>query len=302
MDRVQEILSDYQADSPATLRNLSLLLRHGALGGTGKLVILPVDQGFEHGPDRSFAINPDAYDPMYHFRMAHDLGLSAFAAPLGMLELGAVEYAGRLPLILKLNSSNSWATRQDQSTTADVREALRMGCVGVGFTIYPGGEDALEMIEEAAEVTREAKELGLISVVWAYPRGPEVSKDGETSLDVTAYGAHMACLIGAHVIKVKLPTAHLEQKEAKAAITKANMTTEPLAERVRHIMCASFAGKRIVVFSGGAAKGVDDVLNDVRAIHDGGGNGCILGRNAFQRPYDEAKDLLNNILSIMKGA
>ncbi len=299
--KVREILSRYEADNPGTKANLARILMHGRLGGTGKLVILPVDQGFEHGPARSFAPNPPAYDPHYHFRLAIDAGLSAFATPLGMVEAGADSFAGQIPLILKLNSSNSWATEKDQAVYGTVEDALRLGCSAIGFTIYPGSEHFNEMLEELRELAAEAKSVGLAVVVWSYPRGGKLSKAGETALDVCAYAAHMAALAGAHIIKVKLPSDHLEQPEAKAAYEAAGVDISSPAARVRHVMQAAFDGRRIVVFSGGAKKGADSVYDDARAIRDGGGNGSIIGRNTFQRPRAEALEMLGRIIDIYKG-
>ncbi|WP_374943385.1 class I fructose-bisphosphate aldolase [Sphingomonas sp.] len=296
---VRAILDKYEATSPAVKANLARILMHGHLGGTGKLVILPVDQGFEHGPARSFAINPPAYDPHYHYQIAIDAGLSAYAAPLGMLEAGADTFAGQIPTILKCNSSNSWATSVDQGVTASVSDALRLGSAAIGFTIYPGGENIFEQIEEIRELSEEAKSVGIATVIWSYPRGGDLSKEGELALDVGAYAAHIAALLGAHIIKVKLPTAHIEQKDAQKAYEGTDWSKQ--SDRVRHVVQSSFAGRRIVVFSGGASKGSDAIYQDARDIRDGGGNGSIIGRNTFQRPRDEALEMLAKLVSIYKG-
>ena len=296
---VKAILGKYESDNPGTKANLARILMQGALGGTGKLVILPVDQGFEHGPARSFAINPDAYDPHYHFQLAIDAKLSAYAAPLGPLEAGADTFAGQIPTILKVNSSNSWATTIDQAVTGTVDDALRLGCSAIGFTIYPGSDGIFEQMEEIREMSAEAKAVGIATVIWSYPRGGQISKEGELALDVGAYAAHMAALLGAHIIKVKLPTAHIEQKDAAKAYEGGDWSTQAL--RVGHVVKSCFAGRRIVVFSGGAAKGADAVYQDARDIRDGGGNGSIIGRNTFQRPRAEALEMLARIVRIYQG-
>ena len=296
---VKAILDKYESDSPATKANLARILMHGRLGGTGKLIILPVDQGFEHGPARSFAVNPPAYDPHYHYQLAIDAGLSAYAAPLGMLEAGAETFAGQVPTILKCNSSNSWATSVDQAVTAGVDDALRLGCAAIGFTIYPGSDHVFEQMEEIRELSAQAKSVGIATVIWSYPRGGKLSKDGELALDVGAYAAHMAALLGAHIIKVKLPTDHIEQADAKKAYEGGDWSTQ--AKRVAHVVQCSFAGRRIVVFSGGAAKGADAVYQDARDIRDGGGNGSIIGRNTFQRERGEALAMLDKLVRIYKG-
>lgn len=302
--KVKKILANYESDNVGTKTNLARILMHGKLGGTGKMVILPVDQGFEHGPDRSFAVNPDAYDPHYHFQLAVDAGLNAYAAPLGMIEAGADSFAGAIPTILKVNSSNSLhngGTAPHQATTASVRDALRLGCSAIGFTIYPGSDAAFDMIEEIREMAEEAKSYGLAVVVWSYPRGGDLSKVGETAMDICTYAAHMAALIGAHIIKVKPPTQALENLEAIKVYEKVGIKISTLEERVRHVMKATFNGRRIVIFSGGNAKGEQEVYNEIREIHKGGANGSIIGRNVFQRQRDEALAMLDNVIKIYQG-
>jgi class I fructose-bisphosphate aldolase len=296
---VKAILANYESDNPGTKGNLARILMQGKLGGTGKLLILPVDQGFEHGPARSFAINPAAYDPHYHYQIAIDAGLSAYAAPLGPLEAGADTFAGQIPTILKVNSSNSWASAVDQAVTGTVDDALRLGCAAIGFTIYPGSDGVFEMMEEIREMSAQAKSVGIATVIWSYPRGGKLSKAGELALDVGAYAAHMAALLGAHIIKVKLPTDHIEQEDAKPAYKDGDWSTQ--AKRVEHVVQACFAGRRIVVFSGGAAKGADAVYQDARDILAGGGNGSIIGRNTFQRPRADALAMLDKLIRIYKG-
>jgi class I fructose-bisphosphate aldolase len=299
--RVKRILDYYESDNPGTKANLARMLMHGRLGGTGKMVILPVDQGFEHGPARSFAVNAEAYDPHYHFELAIDAGLSAYAAPLGAIEAGANTFAGQIPLILKLNSANSHSTRKDQAVTASVKDALRLGCCAIGFTIYPGSDEQYGMFEEIRELAEEAKSLGLVVVIWSYPRGGKLSKEGETALDVTAYAAHIAALLGAHIIKVKPPTAFIEQAEAKPAYEHSKVDLDVASERIGHVVQSAFKGRRLVVFSGGAAKSEAEILEEVRQLYRGGASGSIIGRNSFQRPREEALALLERIIRIYKG-
>ena len=301
---MRRILDFYESDSPGVKANLARILMQGKLGGTGKLVILPVDQGFEHGPARSFAPNPAAYDPHYHYQLAIDAGLSAYAAPLGMLETGADTFAGQIPTILKVNSSNSLAQSSSaptQAITGSVSEALRLGCSAIGYTIYPGSDAAFDMMSEFQDMAAEAKALGLAVVLWSYPRGGALSKDGETGFDISAYAAHMAALMGAHIIKVKPPTAYLEQDAAKKVYDAQNVASATLAERISHIVQSCFNGRRMVVFSGGAAKDTDGLLNEIRQLRDGGATGSIIGRNTFQRPREDALALLNTIIDIYKG-
>ncbi len=302
--KVREILSHYESDCPGTKANLARILMAGRLGGSGRVVILPVDQGFEHGPARSFAPNPPAYDPHYHFQLALDAGLNAFAAPLGMLESGADTFAGQIPLILKLNSSNSLARDKEapsQTITGSVKDALRLGCSAIGYTIYPASDAQFGMMDELRALIAEAKAHGLAAVVWSYPRGGSLSKQGETAVDIVAYAAHIAALLGAHIIKVKLPSAHLEQSEAKKVYEDRKIDISTQAKRVEHVVQSLFNGKRIVVFSGGEAKGENGVFDDARAIRDGGGNGSIIGRNSFQRSRDDALKLLDTVIKIYQG-
>ena len=303
-DRVKQILSWYGSDNPGVKGNLYRLMNTGNLAGTGKFVILPVDQGFEHGPARSFAPNPDAYDPDYHFQLAIDSGCNAYAAPLGFLEAGADKFAGQIPTILKLNNSDTLA-KVDQpcsALTSSVEDAVRLGCTAIGFTIYPGSGLRNEMYAQIRELILEAKSVGLPTVLWAYPRGAGLSKQGETAVDVAAYAAQISAQLGAHIIKIKPPMDFIEQAEAKKVFEKYNIPTKTLAERVKHCVQSAFNGKRIVIFSGGESKGTDDLLEDVKGLAAGGAFGSIMGRNAFQRPRAESIKLLHAVQNIFKGA
>ncbi len=300
-ERVEEILSWYESENPGVKANLYRMLMHGKLGGTGKMVILPVDQGFEHGPARSFAPNPPGYDPHYHFQLALESGCSAYTAPLGFIEAGASTYAGKIPLILKLNNNESlWTTKDPKpAITSSVEAALRLGCCAIGFTIYPGSAQKNAMYTELKELTEKAKSVGLVVVVWSYPRGSQLSKEGETAVDVAAYAAQIACQLGAHIVKVKPPTKHVELEAARKVYEKYQIPIDTLADRVRHVVQSAFNGRRIVIFSGGPSKGsLEEVYEEIRGIHAGGGFGSIIGRNSFQRPKEEALKMLNTIMDI----
>jgi class I fructose-bisphosphate aldolase len=303
-ERVREILSWYGSDNPGTLTNLTRMLNHGKLAGAGRMVILPVDQGFEHGPGRSFAMNPPAYDPRYHFQLAIEAGCNAYAAPLGFMEAGAREFAGQIPLILKVNNHDLFGDEKDpdQAMTGCVADALRLGCGAIGYTIYPGSAHRLEMYGRIRAYAEEAKRSGLVVVVWSYPRGSGLSKEGETGIDVTAYAAHIAAQLGAHIVKVKLPSAHIENEAARKVYEKEKVPVATLADRVRHVTQAAFNGRRVVIFSGGPAESDEKILEEVRAIRDGGGFGSIIGRNSFQRKKSDALRLLDRIMTIYAGA
>ena len=302
-DRIREILSWYRSENPGVLTNLYRLLNHGRLAGTGKMIILPVDQGFEHGPARSFAPNPESYDPSYHFRLARDSGINGYASLLGFLEAGAAEFAGEVPLILKVNSHDILQPEKDPigAQTASVDDALRLGCVGIGYTIYPGTLDRRTQYEQLRALTEEAKRKGLLVVVWSYPRGASLSKEGETALDVIAYAAHIAAELGAHIIKTKLPSAHIELEEAKKVYDVQKIEKSTLKDRVHHVIQSTFNGKRIVIFSGGAKEDDATIFENAKAISQGGGFGSIIGRNSFQRDHNSALKMLDELISIYGG-
>lgn len=301
--RVREILSWYGADNPGVLTNLARMMNHGRLKGSGKFVILPVDQGFEHGPARSFAKNPDGYDPAYHFELAIESGCNAYAAPLGALEVCARDYAGEIPLILKINNSDTLFGNKSpiSALTSSIDDALRLGCSGIGFTIYPGSSERKMMYEEIQQAASMAKSAGLAVIIWSYARGEQLSKDGETAMDVIAYSAHIACQLGAHIVKVKPPTAHLEQEAAKKVYETQGIKITNMADRTRHVVQSCFNGKRIVIFSGGEAKGTEEILKEVSGLAQGGAFGSIMGRNAFQRPRKEAIQLLHSVMDTFAG-
>ncbi|MGD8318642.1 MAG: class I fructose-bisphosphate aldolase [Myxococcales bacterium] len=296
-ERVEKILANYAGENPGIIGNLRRLLNTGRLAGTGKVVILPVDQGFEHGPARSFAPNPPGYDPTYHPKLAVEAGCNGYAAPLGFIESIAHEYSGTLPLILKVNNSDSLGGPEApcSALTSAVDDALRLGCTAVGYTIYPGSGLRNQMYQDLRDLINEARAVGLPTIVWSYPRG-DMPKEAETAVDVVAYAAQIACQLGAHVVKVKPPTEVVYEKAAKKSYE--NIPIGTLAERVRHVVQSAFNGKRIVIFSGGAAKATDAVLEEIREIAKGGGYGSIVGRNAFQRSESDAVKLLHDIMDI----
>src|SRR5205085_866514 len=265
-DRIREILSWYTSENPGVRTNLARMLNHGRLSGTGKMVILPVDQGFEHGPARSFAPNPAGYDPRYHFQLAIEAGCNAYAAPLGFLEAGVSDFAGEIPLILKANNHDVLNDEKDpiSAVTSGVEDALRLGCCAIGFTIYPGSTERTHMYEQLCEMALEAKSAGIAVVVWSYPRGSSLSKEGETAIDVVTYAAQIAAQLGADIIKVKLPSAKIELAEAQKVYQKYEIPISTLAERVHHVIQSSFDGRRIVIFSGGATAEDAKFFEEVR--------------------------------------
>jgi class I fructose-bisphosphate aldolase len=295
---VKRVLGWYDGESPGVKANLARLLMHGSLGGSGKLMVLPVDQGFEHGPARSFGSNPAGFDPAYHFELAVSAGLSALAAPLGFLRACADRYAGAIPLVLKANHADNLEATRNQAVTASVKDALELGCSAIGYTIYPGSDHQYEMFEEVRAGIAEARAVGLPVMIWAYPRGSSISKDGETALDVVSYAAHIAALLGAHIIKVKPPTDRIEFPDAKPAYAAMGRDFSVLQTRIAHVMESALAGRRLVIFSGGPAKTAEDIYAEVAGIAAGGGSGSIIGRNSFQRPREVAMTMLGRIAEV----
>lgn len=297
---VENILLNYVGESPAVIGNLRRMLNTGTLAGTGKMVILPVDQGFEHGPGRTFEPNPAGYDPFYHPALALETGCNAYAAPIGFIQAIAHKYAGTLPLILKVNNSDLLGDpgAPASALTSSVKDAVRLGCSAIGFTIYPGSSKRNETYQQIRDLIAEARDAGMPTVLWSYARG-SMSKQGETGLEVIAYAAHIACQLGAHIVKVKPPTAHLEREDSKKYYEK--IPRETLTQRIQHVVKSCFDGKRIVIFSGGEAKGTAELLGEIKEIHAGGGFGSIMGRNAFQRPHAESVKLLQDTMAIYKS-
>lgn len=298
--KVQGILKkNYSHNNNGVNTNLARIMSTGQLAGTGKIVILPVDQGFEHGPDRSFMKNPDAYNPSYLFKLAIEAQMNAYAAPIGSLEAAMNDFTGQIPLILKVNSSSVLCPKSEHPTqawTSSVDDALKIGASAIGLTIYPASGKMLDMVKEAREVIREAKSKGLAAIVWSYARGEDLPKEHETSLDVINYSAHIAALIGADIIKVKPPVNSIFDKEAKKVFE--GVKTDELSDRIALVKRSCFDGQRIVIFSGGVAKGETDVLEEIKQINQGGGDGSIIGRNAFQRSFEDAKNLISKIQTI----
>jgi fructose-bisphosphate aldolase, class I len=292
--RVREILSWYRSENLGVQSKIATLLTQGALAGTGRMLILPVDQGFEHGPARSFAPNPEGYSPHFHFELAIESGCCAYAAPYGQLAAAAPDFVGQIPLIVKVNSNDTLYPNRNpvSAVTCSINDAVKLGASAIGFTIYPGTSFKKEMYEEIRELGEEARAAGLAVVIWSYPRGEGISKEGETALDIVAYSAHIAAQLGAHLIKVKLPTSELEQEAAKKVYLERKIPRKTLKERVQHVVQSCFAGRRIVIFSGGEAKGDAELMKEIREIR---------GRNAFQRSRKEALKLLASINEVYRG-
>ena len=304
MNRIEEILSWYTSENPGVRANLYRILCHGKLAGTGRILMLPADQGIEHGPGRSFVHNPAAYDPRYHVELAIDAGCNAYVAPLGFLEAVASDYAGRIPFVLKLNGRDQLHVDPDPMLAqfATVEDALRLGCSAVGYCIYPGTNNRRLLYESLREVVRESKRVGLPVIVWSYPRGANIPKEAETAIDLTTYAAHLAAQMGAHIIYLKLPTERIENEDTRILYEKHGVPLQTLEDRIRHVLQGTFAGRRLVLFSGGPRGDVDILLNEAVAIRNAGAAGQMIGRNAFQRTREEALDLFEQLVRVYRGA
>jgi class I fructose-bisphosphate aldolase len=304
MNRIDEILSWYSSDNPGVQANLYRILCHGKLAGTGRILMLPADQGFEHGPGRSFSNNPAGYDPRYHVELAIEAGCNAYVAPLGFLEAVAADYAGQIPFVLKLNGRDQLHKDPDPMLAqfATVEDALRLGCTAVGYAIYPGTNTRRILYEQMREVVREAKRVGLPVICWSYPRGANIPKEAETAADITTYAAHIAAQLGAHIIYLKLPTERIEHEENRILYEKHGVALGTLEDRIRHVLQGAFQNRRLVLFSGGPRGDVDIILNEAVAIRNAGAAGQMIGRNAFQRSRDEALDLFEQLIRVYRGA
>jgi class I fructose-bisphosphate aldolase len=301
--RVREILSWYGADNPGVLTNMARVLNHGRLAGTGKLVIYLWTRDLSMV--RPEVLQKTPMDMILAIMLNWPLNQDAMLTrpPLGFIEAVARDFAGDIPLILKVNNSDTLFSPEGpcSAVTSSVDDALRLGCVGIGFTIYPGSSLRKQMYEEIQQAAQKAKEAGLLVVIWSYARGEQLSKEGETAIDVISYAAQIAAQLGAHFIKVKPPTAHIEQEEARKVYESEGIPVAKLSDRAKHVVESCFNGKRVVIFSGGAAKGTEEVLNEVKELAQGGAFGSIMGRNAFQRPKKEAIELLHSVMDTYVG-
>ena len=304
--RMEEIISWYRStNTPAQQKNLLRILNHGRIGGTGKLMILPIDQILEHGPGRAFEPNPLMYDPLEQAQFAIDGGFNAFAAPLGSLERSFEVLARHnVPTILKVNSHNLMIPDEKNprpSIHSWVGDAVRLGCEAVGFTLYPGSIHSNQIEQQAKELIADARKAGLITVLWIYPRGEGLIPGQERAVDIIAYAVALGASLGAHIIKVKLPLEGYGLESNKKLGIYDNLNTKTLKNRIGLVMKAAYNGHRIVIHSGGDFTNAETLEEEVRAIREGGAFGTIMGRNAFQRPAVEALDLVSDLQDILVG-
>jgi class I fructose-bisphosphate aldolase len=303
-ERVKEMLSWYKyTNTTEQQKNLSKILNYGRIGGTGKLMILPIDQILEHGPGLAFEPNPVMYDPLEQAQFAVDGGFNAFAAPLGSLERGYEILARhKVPTILKVNSHTLMIPDSENpkpSVLSWIDDAIRLGCSAVGFTLYPGSLHSNEMEQQARALIADARKAGLITILWIYPRGEGLIKGKERAVDVIAYGVALGVSLGSQIIKVKLPVDGYGIASNQEMDIYDKVSTNTLTDRIKLVMKAAYNGHRIVIHSGGDFTDNETLQDEIKSIKDGGAFGSIMGRNAFQRPREEALSLIKDLQDIL---
>ncbi len=296
--------------SPAVLRNLGTLYNQGRLAGTGYVSILPVDQGVEHSAAASFSPNPEYFDPARLCDLAIEAGCNAIATTLGGLGIVARRYAHKIPFIVKLNHNDllRYPNTYDQRPFASVGQAVDLGAVGVGATVYFGSSESARQIEEVSAAFAEAHRAGLFTVLWCYLRNDAFKHDGvdyAVAADLTGQANHVGVTIEADVIKQKQPTVNGGYNVLKFGKTDprvySELTTDHPVDLTRWQVVNCYAGRVGLINSGGESKGVDDLVDAVRTAvinKRAGGQGLIVGRKAFQRPLAEGAELIRTVQDV----
>ncbi len=264
--------------------------------GNGTLMLLPIDQGIEHGP-RDFFPNPASKDPEYQFRLAAEAGYSALACQIGMAEKYYPDYAGAVPLILKVNGKTDIpsSAKAFSSCNSSVEDAVRLGADAVGYTLYVGSPRQDEDLTQLRQVRQDCDRFGMPLVVWAYPRGEAIdAKGGATSLYAIDYAARMAMEMGADVVKLNMPKASDHDRDAPAPYNEMKASQD---EAIAH--CVASAGRSLVVLSGGSRTDDETVIGHTKSVMQAGGSGVIFGRNVWQREWSEALEIIGQIKEIM---
>ena len=265
--------------------------------GQGTLLLLPIDQGIEHGP-RDFFPNPASKDPEYQFRLAAEAGYSAIACQIGLAEKYYPDYAGQVPLLLKVNGKTDLPPSDNalSTTNASVEDAVRLGADAVGYTLYVGSPRQDEDLRQLQTVREDCDRFGMPLVIWAYPRGSAVAKKGgQNSFYAIDYAARLAMEMGADVVKLNMPKIDPDKdNDAPAPYNELDVSQE---EAVRQVV--ESAGRSLVVLSGGSKIDDDQLLGQTRMIMEAGGSGLIYGRNVVQRDHSEAIEIIEQIKEIM---
>jgi class I fructose-bisphosphate aldolase len=261
--------------------------------GNGTLMLLPIDQGIEHGP-RDFFPNPASKDPEYQFRLAAEAGYSAIACQIGLASKYYPDYAGQVPLILKVNGRTDIPPSDEalSTTNASVEDAVRLGAEAVGYTLYVGSPRQDEDLHQLRGVREGCDRYGMPLVIWAYPRGRDIdARGGRDSFYAIDYAARLAMEMGADIVKLNFPKLDPEKdKDSPAPYNELEVTVE---EAVRQIV--ESAGRSLVVLSGGSRTDDETVLHHTRTIMEAGGTGVIFGRNVWQREWSDALEIIEQI-------
>ena len=296
--------------SNQVLRSLQNLLSHGRLAGTGYCSIFPVDQGIEHSAGASFAPNPIYFDPENIIRLAIEGGCNAVASTYGVLGIMSRKYAHRIPFVVKINHNEflSLPNRFDQTMFGTIKSAWDMGAVAVGATIYWGSAESARQLKEVAEAFQYAHELGMTTILWCYLRNSGFKVDGvdyHTAADLTGQANHLGVTLQADIIKQKLPTnngGYNATKHGKTSpLVYSKLTTDHPIDLTRYQVLNCYSGRVGLINSGGESKGESDLVDAVSTAvinKRAGGMGLILGRKAFQRPFDEGVKMLNAIQDV----
>jgi class I fructose-bisphosphate aldolase len=296
--------------TPQVLRSLAQLFNNGRLSNTGYISILPVDQGVEHTAGASFGPNPMYFDPENIIRLGIEGGCNAVASTFGVLAATARKYAHRIPYIVKINHNEllTYPNKFDQIMFGSVREAWNMGACAVGATIYFGSENSNRQLIEVAEAFEMAHELGMATILWCYTRNNGFKKDGvdyHNATDISSQATHLGVTIQADIIKQKLPINNGGFKAVNFAKSHPNMysqlSTDHPVDLCRYQVANCYMGKAGLINSGGESIGDDDLADAVRTAvinKRAGGMGLILGRKAFQRPFNEGVELLQSVQDV----
>ena len=316
-DSIRKPTPDYIEDSfvnsnrsPQVLRSISAILNHGRLSGTGYISILPVDQGIEHTAGASFAPNPIYFDPENIIKLALEGGSNAVASTFGTLALYSRKYAHKIPFLVKINHNElmTYPNKYDQIMFGSVKEAWNLGAAAVGATIYFGAEESNKELIQVAEAFELAHELGMATVLWCYTRNNAFKKDGvdyHNSTDMSSQATHLGVTLRADLIKQKLPETNGGFKALNFGKYDEKMYTElssphPI-DLTRYMVANCYSGKIGLINSGGESHGNSDLSDAVKTAvtnKRAGGLGMILGRKAFQRPFNEGVELLHAVQDV----
>lgn len=296
--------------NPQVLRSLSALYNHGRLANSGYLSILPIDQGIEHTAGSAFAANPTYFDPENIVKLAIEGGCNAVASTFGNLAMMSRKYAHKIPFVVKINHNEllTYPAKYDQIMFGKVEDAWNLGAVAVGATIYFGSENSSRQIVEVAEAFERAHQLGMACILWCYTRNNDFKKDGinyEVSADITGQANHLGVTIQADIIKQKMPENNggftaINFSKSEARMYSKLSSDHPI-DLCRYQVINCYMGRAGLINSGGESKGESDLAESVKTAvinKRAGGMGLILGRKAFQRPFEDGVKFLQTIQEV----